>query len=223
MKNYEKTLIKQHISSLSDKKLLEMLGDDPRDWTPEALTLARQEAESRGGIDIIRGKAELVGNQMANDDVLDGNKNPNFNIGGNKKTTIGIVLLIVSVIAIVFGLASQSGNPKTRNGTSGTSETTASASVDPDPTGTWSDGDQNSAIHNRITITSYGTFSFETIDFTGDVKGGYSGRWHMNGNSIRFEWGSGSADSGSCSGYKTGQNSLLFGSTSFHRVVLRHG
>ena len=92
----------------------------------------------------------------------------------------------------------------------------AKSSVDPDPTGTWTEGDRNS-VYNRLTVRSSGRFSFETVDFTGDVKGGYSGRWKMNGNSIRFEWGSGGADSDSCSGRKTGRNSLVFGATTFSR------
>ena len=101
-------------------------------------------------------------------------------------------------------------------GDSGTSGTTASATVDPDPTGTWSSGDKNS-VYSRLTVSSSGAFSFETVDFTGDVKGGYSGRWQMEGNSVRFEWGSGGADSGSCSGRKTGSDSLVFGATTFTR------
>jgi hypothetical protein len=88
--------------------------------------------------------------------------------------------------------------------------------VDPDPTGTWTAGDKNS-VYSRLVVSSSGSFSFETVDFTGDIKGGYSGTWKMNGNSIRFEWGRGGADSGSCSGRKTGRNSLVFGSTTFSK------
>lgn len=86
--------------------------------------------------------------------------------------------------------------------------------VDPDPTGTWTAGDRNS-VYNRLIVRSSGIFSFETVDFTGAIKGGYSGRWTMSGNSVRFEWG-GTADSGSCSGQRTGPDTLVFGATTFH-------
>ena len=92
-------------------------------------------------------------------------------------------------------------------------EQVADNSVDPDPAGTWTTGDRNLAL----AVSSSGRFRLEPVHFTGDVKGGYSGRWQMSGNSIRFEWGSGGADSGSCSGRKTGRNSLVFGSTTFSR------
>lgn len=88
--------------------------------------------------------------------------------------------------------------------------------VDPDPTGSWTSGDRNS-VYSRLTVRASGTFSFETVDFTGDVKGGYSGTWRMDGKSVRFEWGSGGADSGSCSGRKSGRDTLVFGSTTFSR------
>lgn len=88
--------------------------------------------------------------------------------------------------------------------------------VDPDPTGTWTAGDRNS-VYNRLTVKSSGTFSFQTVDFTGEVKAGYSGTWRTDGRSVRFEWGSGGADSGSCSGRRTGPNDLVFGSTTFTR------
>jgi hypothetical protein len=92
-------------------------------------------------------------------------------------------------------------------------EQVADNSVDLDPTGTWTTGDRNLVLAE----SSSGFFRLEPVHFTGDVKGGYSGRWQMNGNSIRFEWGGGGADSGSCSGRKTGRNSLVFGSTTFSR------
>ena len=115
-------------------------------------------------------------------------------------------------------LANVSLSPDGNN--SGTTATRSGAtkenSVDSDPSGTWTSGDKNS-VYSRLVVSSSGTFSFETVDFTGDVKGGYSGSWEMNGTSIRFKWGSGGADSGSCSGRKTGRNSLVFGSTTFRK------
>lgn len=98
----------------------------------------------------------------------------------------------------------------------GASETATDNNVDTDPSGTWTSGDKNS-VYSRLVVRSSGTFSFQTVDFTGDVKGGYSGTWKMNGKSVRFEWGSGGADSGSCSGRKTGTGSLVFGATTFTR------
>jgi hypothetical protein len=88
------------------------------------------------------------------------------------------------------------------------------AALDSEPTGTWTEGDQNS-VFNRLVIKSSGRFSFQTVDFTGDVKGGYSGTWRMNGNSVRFEWGSG-AKSGACDGRKISADSFEFGGTVFY-------
>lgn len=88
--------------------------------------------------------------------------------------------------------------------------------TDPNPTGTWTSGDRNS-VYSRLTVRASGSFSFETVDFTGDVKGGYSGTWRMDGKSVRFEWGKGGADSGASSGRKTGGNTLVFGSTTFRK------
>lgn len=87
--------------------------------------------------------------------------------------------------------------------------------LDPNPVGTWIEGDRNS-VYNRLVVNPAGTFSFQTLDFTGDVKGGYSGRWSMSGSRVQFEWG-GIADHGGCSGYKSGANSLVFGATTFSR------
>jgi hypothetical protein len=92
-------------------------------------------------------------------------------------------------------------------------EQMADNSVDPDPAGTWTTGDRNLVL----AMSSSGRFRLEPVHFTDDLKGGYSGRCQMNGNSIRFEWGSGGADSGSCSGRKMGRNGLVFGSTTFSR------
>src|SRR5882724_3467920 len=61
-----------------------------------------------------------------------------------------------------------------------TSSSQSGQKIDPDPTGTWIEGDQNS-VYNRLVVRSSGTFVFQTVDFTGDVKGGYSGRWSMSG------------------------------------------
>lgn len=83
--------------------------------------------------------------------------------------------------------------------------------TDPDPTGKWTSGDKNS-VYSRLTVSSIGTFNFETVDFTGDVKGGYSGSWEMNGKSVRFVW-----DGGSCSGRRTASRTLVFGSTTFQK------
>jgi hypothetical protein len=127
----------------------------------------------------------------------------------NKKAARELSLLIV-----VIGLA-VNGCGKGQGSESGNRGSKATTSIDPHPTGVWAAGDRNT-VYNRLLVRSSGTFSFETVDFTGDVKGGYSGRWKMNGNSIRFEWG-GIADSGSCSGRKIGWNSLVFGSTTFSR------
>ena len=102
-----------------------------------------------------------------------------------------------------------------RSGDRATSTSQGSQKVDPDPTGTCVEGNQNS-VYNRLVVRSSGSFSFQTVDFTGDVKGGYSGRWSMSGSSVWFEWG-GIADHGSCSGYKSGPNSLVFGATTFRR------
>lgn len=120
----------------------------------------------------------------------------------------------LSLLIVAIGLA-VNGCGKGQGSESGNRGSNATTSIDPNPTGTWTAGDRNS-VYNRLLVRSSGTFSFETVDFTGDVKGGYSGRWKMNGNSIRFEWG-GIADSGSCSGRKIGRNSLVFGATTFSR------
>jgi hypothetical protein len=116
----------------------------------------------------------------------------------------------VAAVVIVIGIVGGSANSGTR-ASGGNSTTSPSTAFDPDPTGTWTAGDRNS-VYNRLAVRSSGTFSFETVDFTGDVKGGYSGSWEMNGTSIRFSW-----DGGSCSGHKTGRNSLVFGATTFSR------
>lgn len=121
--------------------------------------------------------------------------------------------LIASLLIVTIGLAV---NGCGQGDKSDSGNTNSQASVDPNPTGTWTEGDRNS-VYNRLVVRSSGTFSFQTIDFTGDVKGGYSGTWRMDGQSVRFEWGRGGADSGSCSGRKTGKNSLVFGSTTFSR------
>jgi hypothetical protein len=90
------------------------------------------------------------------------------------------------------------------------------AAVDIYPTGTWYDKSGGNDVYNRLTVNASGTFMFEVVDFTGDVKPGwFSGRWKMQGNSVRFEWGEGAA-SGSCSGQRTGADSLVFGSTTFY-------
>jgi len=120
----------------------------------------------------------------------------------------------VFIVVVIIGLASGGGNSDSR--TSSTDRQNESSSIDPDPTGTCTAGDKNS-VYSRLTIDSSGTFSFETVDFTGDVKGGYSGTWETKGKSVRFEWGSGGADSGSCSGRRTGSRTLVFGSTTFHK------
>ena len=122
--------------------------------------------------------------------------------------TTSMIILAIGLIVAVSGCGENSKSDRVAADTK--------ASVDPDPTGTWAAGDRNS-VYNRLTVRSSGSFKFETADFTGDVKGGYSGTWSMNGNSIRFEWGSGGADSGSCSGRKTGRSSLVFGSTTFSK------
>jgi hypothetical protein len=120
----------------------------------------------------------------------------------------------VAIVVLLIGIGSNGSH--SGGGLSTESGSASSSQLDPDPTGTWTAGDKNS-VYNRLTVSSLGTFDFETVDFTGDVKGGYSGSWEMNGTSIRFKWGSGGADSGSCSGRKTGRNRLVFGSTTFSR------
>jgi hypothetical protein len=127
----------------------------------------------------------------------------------NKKAARKLSLLIVAVGLGVNGCGQGQGS------NSGNSRSNASTSIDPNPTGTWTAGDKNS-VYNRLVVKPSGTFRFETVDFTGDVKGGYTGNWKAIGNSIRFEWG-GIADSGSCSGRKIGRNSLVFGATTFSR------
>ena len=89
------------------------------------------------------------------------------------------------------------------------------SSFNPDPTGTWTAGD-TSSVYSRLVVQPTGTFSFQTVDATGDVKGGYSGSWRMHRESIRFEWG-GKADAGSCSGHRIGFKTLVFGSTKFSK------
>jgi len=125
------------------------------------------------------------------------------------KQASAVSLLIVLVIGLTVSGCKQSNK-------SGDTMPSTKISIYPNPTGTWTAGDRNS-VYNRLVVRSAGSFSFETVDFTGDVKGGYSGTWRMNGKSIRFEWGRGGADSGSCSGRKTGRNSLIFGATTFHK------
>jgi len=125
------------------------------------------------------------------------------------------VVTILACLALLFGRPFAEKvltlwTPKT----SSRSETQG-ASLDPDPTGTWYAGDRDS-VYSRLVIHSSGAFTFQTLDFTGDVKGGYSGRWSRTGSSIRFEWG-GLADRGTCTGYKSGPNNLVFGATTFGR------
>ena len=114
----------------------------------------------------------------------------------------------VSLLVVVIGLAVSGCGQGSKSDNSSTNTKT---SVDPNPTGTWTAGDRNS-VYNRLAVRSSGTFSFETVDFTGDVKGGYSGSWERKANSIRFKW-----DGGSCSGRRSGRNNLVFGSTMFSR------
>jgi len=120
----------------------------------------------------------------------------------------------VFAVVVIIGLASRSAESGSSSG-GGSSSSPSSSSAVADPTGTWIEGDQQS-VYNRLVIRSSGTFSFQTVDFTGDVKGGYSGRWSSSGRSLRFEWG-GLADGGSCSGSINGSRSLTFGATTFHR------
>ena len=118
----------------------------------------------------------------------------------------------VAAVVVVIGIAGGSANSGTGAGAGGGDSTTSpSTALDPDPSGTWTAGDRNS-VYSRLVVSSSGIFSFETVDFTGDVKGGYSGSWELNGTSIRFKW-----DGGSCSGRRSGKNSLVFGSTTFRK------
>jgi hypothetical protein len=133
----------------------------------------------------------------------------NAKMKNNKKVARKLSLLIVAM-----GLA-VNGCGKGQRSESGNSSAHTRTSIDPNPTGTWIEGDRNS-VYNRLVVRPSGTFRFETVDFTGDVKGGYWGNWKAKGNSIRFEWG-GIADSDSCSGRKIGRNSLVFGATTFNR------
>ena len=119
----------------------------------------------------------------------------------------------VFAIVVIIGIASHSA--ESGSSSSSGSPSSSSATAVADPTGTWVEGDQQS-VYNRLVIHSSGTFSFETVDFTGDVKGGYSGQWSGSGRSLSFKWG-GMADGGSCSGSINGPNSLTFGATTFHR------
>ncbi|MBP7826980.1 MAG: hypothetical protein KA236_10565 [Verrucomicrobia bacterium] len=94
--------------------------------------------------------------------------------------------------------------------------TTSKAVPAPSPVGTWTAGDRHS-VYQRLTIYASGKFISETVDFTGDVKGGFAGRWSQDGPALRFEWGSSLADHGSCSGNIYAPDSLTFGATRFHR------
>lgn len=120
--------------------------------------------------------------------------------------TVIVTIAVIIIPVVLEDMRKSSSGPSTRN---------SSQNVDPDPTGTWVEGDQNS-VYNRLVVRSSGSFSFQTVDFTGDVKGGFSGRWSRSDNSIQFQWG-GVADGGSCSGYRSGPNSLVFGGTTFYR------
>lgn len=132
----------------------------------------------------------------------------------NKDLGISKNVVFAGVTILVLGFSIYEYNTL-HNNSDRADRQSASSSVDPNPTGTWTAGNRNS-VYSRLTVSSSGRFSFETVDFTGDSKGGFSGRWQMNGNSVRFEWGSG-ASSGSCSGGKTGSDSLVFGGTTFSR------
>jgi hypothetical protein len=125
------------------------------------------------------------------------------------KGTRAVLLLIVGICLAVNGCG------KGQRSESGNSSADTKTSIDPNPTGTWIEGNRNS-VYNRLVVKPAGTFRFETVDFTGDVKGGYWGNWKAKGNTIHFEWG-GIADSGSCSGRKIGRNSLVFRAKTFSR------
>jgi hypothetical protein len=83
-----------------------------------------------------------------------------------------------------------------------------------DPTGKWTSNDDG-FVHSSLTIESSGNFrdfTFQTVNINGNVTGGYSGTWETNGTSIQFKW-----DGGSCSGRKTGRDSLVFATKTFHK------
>ena len=46
--------LQKRIRALSDRELVEMLEDDPLSWTPDSLSIARAEAEARGGLRFLR-------------------------------------------------------------------------------------------------------------------------------------------------------------------------
>jgi hypothetical protein len=131
----------------------------------------------------------------------------------NFRFKVGYVIAGVVVIALTFATfalkelkigpwaeRSRSDEPKK-----------ALTPVDPSPVGTWIDGD-TSTVYNRLTVSSSGFYKFETVDFTGDVKGGHSGRWRLNGSSVHYIY-----DGGEITGSKVGQNGLSYGATTFYR------
>ena len=85
--------------------------------------------------------------------------------------------------------------------------------VNPDPVGIWYDkSGGNGAVQNRLTVRSGGSFSFQVVDFTADVKGGFSGTWRLNGNSVHFQH-----SGGEVTGYRSGPDSLVYGATTFYK------
>jgi hypothetical protein len=74
------------------------------------------------------------------------------------------------IIVMIVGFAGGSANSDQKT-SRGTFHQSSSSSFDSDPSGVWIAGDQSS-VYSRLEIDPGGSFAFQTVDFTGDVKGG---------------------------------------------------
>ena len=137
-------------------------------------------------------------------------------IGLLKYVALAGVLILAIAFTIHYKKSTNTESAHNRHVRESKEETTVPANAS--PFGVWVDksGTGNGDVYSRLSISPSGTFKFEVVDFTGDVKGGYSGRWSSSGRSLRFEWG-GMADGGSSPGAINGPDSLTLGATTFHR------
>jgi len=132
--------------------------------------------------------------------LAEGHKEPNSKVKTGCLGCLGIVVVLI-IIGAIFNSSESS---KTGSPSSTTSD------IDTSPVGVWIEGD-TSSVYNRLTVSSSGYYRFETVDFTGDVKGGHSGTWELRGTTVHYIY-----DGGEITGYRS-RNGLSYGATTFHR------
>ena len=125
----------------------------------------------------------------------------------NPKVSWGI-FAAVCILGIISG-GSETKTGDSAGGSSGRNQNSASE-IDPSPVGVWIEGD-TSSVYNRLTVRSSGSYAFETVDFTGDVKGGHSGTWELRGTTVHYIY-----DGGEITGYRS-RSGLSYGATTFRR------